>query len=77
MKLLYLVLTAVPSLAHYHAPAQKCHFEWQEVVTPHCTNTNEQVHLKILLKPEACSEIQGDFFNWPPPEFAKCWPVSN
>ena len=21
--------------------------------------------------------IQGDFFNWPPPEFAKCWPVSN
>ena len=21
--------------------------------------------------------IQGDFFNWPPPEFAKCWPVRN
>ena len=21
--------------------------------------------------------IQGGFFNWPPPEFAKCWPVSN
>ena len=21
--------------------------------------------------------LQGDFFNWPPPEFAKCWPVSN
>ena len=21
--------------------------------------------------------IQGDFFNWPSPEFAKCWPVSN
>merc|ERR1712004_542630 len=20
---------------------------------------------------------QGDFFNWPSPEFAKCWPVSN
>ena len=50
MKLLYLVLIAVPSLAHYHAPAQKCHLEWQEVVTPHCTTTNEQVHLKILLK---------------------------
>ena len=49
MKLLYLVLIAVPSLAHYHAPAQKCHLEWQEVVTPHCTTTNEQVHLKILL----------------------------
>ena len=22
------------------------------------------------------SEIQGDFFNWFPPEFAKCWLVS-
>ena len=22
-------------------------------------------------------KIQGDFFNWPPLEFAKCWPVSN
>ena len=21
--------------------------------------------------------IQGVFFNWPHPEFAKCWPVSN
>ena len=21
--------------------------------------------------------IQGVFFNWAPPEFAKCWPVSN
>ena len=21
--------------------------------------------------------IQGDIFNWPPPEFANCWPVSN
>ena len=21
--------------------------------------------------------IQGVFFNWPPDEFAKCWPVSN
>ena len=21
--------------------------------------------------------IQGGFFNWPPLEFAKCWPVSN
>ena len=21
--------------------------------------------------------IQGVFFNWPPLEFAKCWPVSN
>ena len=21
--------------------------------------------------------IQGGFFNWPSPEFAKCWPVSN
>ena len=21
--------------------------------------------------------IQGDFFNWASPEFAKCWPVSN
>ena len=21
--------------------------------------------------------IEGVFFNWPPPEFAKCWPVSN
>ena len=50
MKLLHLVLIAVPSLAHYHAPAQKCHLEWQEVVTPHCTTSNEQVHLKILLK---------------------------
>ena len=49
MKLLYLVLIAAPALAHYHAPAQKCHLEWQEVVTPHCTTTNEQVHLKILL----------------------------
>ena len=50
MKLLYFVLIAVPAFAHYHAPAQKCHLEWQEVVTPHCTTTNEQVHLKILLK---------------------------
>ena len=49
MKLLYLVLIAGSALAHYHAPAQKCHLEWQEVVTPHCTTTNEQVHLKILL----------------------------
>ena len=23
------------------------------------------------------SLIQGGFFNWPPLEFAKCWPVSN
>ena len=23
------------------------------------------------------NNIQGVFFNWPPPEFAKCWPVSN
>ena len=21
--------------------------------------------------------VQGDLFNWAPPEFAKCWPVSN
>ena len=21
--------------------------------------------------------VQGDFFNWAPPEFAKCWPLSN
>ena len=21
-------------------------------------------------------KIQGGFFNWPSPEFAKCWPVS-
>ena len=52
MKLLYLVLIAVPSLAHYHAPAQKCRLEWQEVVTPHCTTINEQVYtyenMKIL-----------------------------
>ena len=26
---------------------------------------------------EGKSDIQGDFFNWPPPEFAKCWLVSN
>ena len=50
MKLLYIILIAVPALAHYHVPAQKCHLEWQEVVTPHCATTNEQVHLKILLK---------------------------
>ena len=48
MKLLYLVLIAVPALALYHAPAQKCHLEWQEVVTPHCTTTNEQVYLNYL-----------------------------
>ena len=24
-----------------------------------------------------CNPNKGDFFNWPPPEFAKCWPVSN
>ena len=23
------------------------------------------------------NNIQGVFFTWPPPEFAKCWPVSN
>ena len=23
------------------------------------------------------AKIQGGFFNWPSPEFAKCWPVSN
>ena len=22
-------------------------------------------------------EVQGVFFNWPSPEFAKCWPVSD
>ena len=21
--------------------------------------------------------LQGGFFNWPSPEFAKCWPLSN
>ena len=21
--------------------------------------------------------VQGDFFNWTPPEFARCWSISN
>ena len=24
-----------------------------------------------------CCFLQGVFFNWPAPEFARCWPVSN
>ena len=31
--------------------------------------------LDLLLLP--VEMVQGGFFNWPPPEFAKCWPVSN
>ena len=46
MQLLRFIFLAVPALTHYHAPAQKCHLEWQDVVTPHCTTVNEQVHKK-------------------------------
>ena len=31
----------------------------------------------ICQKHNIYHKIQGDFFNWPPPEFAKCWPVRN
>ena len=30
-----------------------------------------------LMSPASSWNLQGGFFNWPPPEFAKCWPVSN
>ena len=33
----------------------------------HCHNLLQIFH----------SNVQGGFFNWPPLEFAKCWPVSN
>ena len=31
-----------------------------------------QSHMNLALT----INVNGDFFNWPPPEFAKCWPVS-
>ena len=44
---------------------------WLQVgaCVPHGTVIKMQVNPSVIL--------QGDFFNWPPPEFAKCWPVSN
>ena len=32
--------------------------------------------VKDQVDAEVCF-LQGGFFNWPSPEFAKCWPVSN
>ena len=31
---------------------------------------NKEIEFHVL-------NIQGDFFNWASPEFAKCWPVSD
>ena len=36
--------------------------------------------VKNFVKDQVDAEVcflQGVFFNWPSPEFAKCWPVSN
>ena len=37
----------------------------------------EQVHMALSNPVLRKLNVQGDFFNWPPPEFAKCWPVRN
>ena len=34
-------------------------------------------HYMLWMARSYFNHIQGVFFNWPPPEFAKCWLVSN
>ena len=36
-----------------------------------------QILVKLHLQNLDKAFVQGGFFNWPPPEFAKCRPVSN
>ena len=51
-----------------------CTYDWLLVKNWLNINVHTEAHL-FSLPMTACST--GCFFNWPPPEFAKCWPVSN
>ena len=42
-----------------------------------CAHTVISQLCLALLDCNCILNIQGGFFNWASPEFAKCWPVSN
>ena len=48
------------------------------IFNSHCYILNiNAIFGKSQFKDSIVWMIQGDFFNWPPLEFAKCWPGSN